>query len=340
MSELSETVPASQRSLLDRRDVLRGGVAVAAFLGHADRKYWPQNRGFEHFYGNLVGEVDYFTKERGGIVDWQRNGKFLQEDGYYTTLIGNEAVRFIEEHDTSRPLFLYFASLTPHAHYQVPQDYLDRYPLIEDKNRQTYAAIISALDDQVGRIVAALEKRNMRDNTIIIFSSDNGGARSALTATGARSEKERKESGGLGLGDEPPASNGKLRGGKGSLHEGGVRVPTIVNWPAKLGPRTIDEPLYMVKIMPTFLALGGGTDSPDHPIDGRDMWPTLAAGNPSPNNDILISVEAVQGAIRNGNWKLFQVATLPCKTELFVLSLDPSEANSLATAHPETVGEL
>ena len=66
-------------------------------LGHADQKYWPQNRGFEHFYGNLVGEVDYFTKDRGGLIDWQRNGKFLKEDGYFTTLIGDEAVRLIEE---------------------------------------------------------------------------------------------------------------------------------------------------------------------------------------------------------------------------------------------------
>jgi arylsulfatase A-like enzyme len=87
-------------------------------LGHADRKYWPQNRGFDHFYGNLVGEVDYFTKERGGIIDWQRDGKFLKEDGYFTTLIGNE-------------------------------------------------------DTQVGRVVAALKQKNLLDNTLIIFSSDN-----------------------------------------------------------------------------------------------------------------------------------------------------------------------
>ena len=80
-------------------------------LGHADQKYWPQNCGFDHFYGNLIGEVDYFTKERGGLVDWQRDGKFFKEDGYYTTLIGNEAVNIIESHDTSIPLFLYVASL-------------------------------------------------------------------------------------------------------------------------------------------------------------------------------------------------------------------------------------
>ncbi len=84
-------------------------------LGHADRKFWPQNRGFDSFYGNLVGEVDYFTKERGGVIDWQRNGNFLKEDGYYTDLIGNEAVNLIQKHDTSKPLFLYVASLAPRA---------------------------------------------------------------------------------------------------------------------------------------------------------------------------------------------------------------------------------
>ena len=89
-------------------------------LGHADQKYWPQNRGFDHFYGNLVGEVDYFTRERGGLIDWQRNGKFLREEEYFTTLIGNEAVKLIDSR-TAKPFFLYFASLAAHAPYQVPK---------------------------------------------------------------------------------------------------------------------------------------------------------------------------------------------------------------------------
>jgi arylsulfatase B len=94
--------------------------------------------------------------------------------------------------------------------------------------------MITELDTQVGRTVDALKQKGMLENTLIIFSSDNGGATSALFATGARSPEERGESGGVGLGAKPPASNGELRGGKGSLHEGGVRVPTIFYWPAKL----------------------------------------------------------------------------------------------------------
>jgi len=310
-------------------------------LGHADRKYWPQNRGFEHFYGNLVGEVDYFTKERGGIIDWQRDGKFIKEDGYFTTLIGNEAVNIIKTHDTSRPLFLYVASLAPHAPYQAPRQEIDAYKTAPgDEHRHTYAAMITELDTQVGRIVAALKQKNMLDNTLIMFSSDNGGATSALFATGARSPEEREESGGVELGAKTPASNGNLRGGKGSLHEGGVRVPAIFYWPGKLAPRIVDEPLDMVDVMPTVLALAGAKGSADHPFDGKDIWTTLAAGQPSPHDDILINVEAFRGAIRKGNWKLVKIALLPGRTELFDLSKDPGEQHNVAGQFPEVVSDL
>ncbi|HKM74641.1 MAG TPA: arylsulfatase [Stellaceae bacterium] len=309
-------------------------------LGHADKKYWPQNRSFDYFYGNVVGEVDYFTRERGGIVDWQRNGKFLKEKGYYTTLIADDAVKLIDQQDGKTPFFLYFASLAPHAPYQVPQKYKDLYPGIRDKNRQAYAGMISALDEDVGRIVAALEKKKLLDNTIILFASDNGGATSALFATGARSAEERKESGGVGLGEKPPASNAPFRGGKGSLYEGGVRVPAFVSWPGHLQPRVINDALHMVDVMPTLLALAGGKGSPDHPMDGRDMWPTLAQGKPSPNEDVLINVEAFRGAVRKGDWKLVKIALLPGKTELFDLARDPGETTNVAEQNPEIVRDL
>ena len=310
-------------------------------LGHADKKFWPQNRGFDHFYGNLVGEVDYFSKERGGIIDWQRDGKFLKEDGYFTTLIGNEAVNIIKTHDTSKPLFLYVASLAPHAPYQAPKADVDAYKdAAGDVHRHTYAAMITDLDTQVGRIVAALKQKNMLDNTLIMFSSDNGGATNALFATGARSPEEREESGGVELGGRTPASNGDLRDGKGSLHEGGVRVPTIFNWPAKLKPGIVNEPMGMVDVMPTVLALAGATGSADHPFDGKNIWPVLAENRPSPHEDILINVEAFRGAIRKGNWKLVKIALLPGKTELFDLSKDPGEKANVAGQFPEIVADL
>jgi len=308
-------------------------------LGHADKKFWPQNRGFDHFYGNLVGEVDYFTKERGGLVDWQRNGKFFTEKGYYTTLIGDEAVRLINKQDKDKPFFLYFASLAPHAPYQATKADQDRYAsTIKDPTRRTYAAMVTSLDDQVGRIVAALEKRGLRENTLIIFSSDNGGPRSAVVASGAHSKEERA-AGGVKQ-ESLPANNGILRGGKGSLYEGGVRTPTIFNWPAKLKPHVVNEPLHMVDIMPTALALAGAKASPDKLLDGKNIWATVAEGKPSPHDDILVNAEAFRGAIIKGKWKLVKIALLPGKTELFDLTADPGEKNDVAEQNPEVVRDL
>jgi arylsulfatase A-like enzyme len=310
-------------------------------LGHADKKYWPQNRGFDHFYGNVMGEVDYFTKERGGVIDWQRNGTFLKEDGYFTTQIGDEAVKLIEEQDGNAPFFLYFASLAPHAPYQVPDAYADVYKnTISSPTRRTYAGMITALDEQIGRMIAALERKGLRDNTLILFSTDNGAPTTGLFATGARSEQERVTSGGVGIHERPPTSNGNLRGGKGSIYEGGVRVVAFANWPTRLKPRVVNEPLHMVDVMPTLLALADGKASPDHPLDGKNIWPTLADEKPSPHEDVLIVVEAFRGAIRKGNWKLVKVALLPGKTELFDVAKDPGETTNVAADHPDIVRDL
>ena len=159
-------------------------------LGNAHRKYWPQNRGFDYFYGNVVGEV---SRERGGLIDWQRNATFLKEQGYYTTLIGNDAVRVIDQQDSKHPFFLYFASLASHAPFQAPQAAIDEYKFVADPLRRTYPAMITSLDVQVGRIVAELDKKGLRDITIILFASDSGGATNGLFAEGAKSNTERAD---------------------------------------------------------------------------------------------------------------------------------------------------
>ncbi len=310
-------------------------------LGHGDRKYWPQNRGFDHFYGNVVGEVDYFAHERGGVIDWQRNGTFLKERGYYMDLIGDEAVKLIGKHDKSKPMFLYFASLAPHAPYQAPKADIDAYKdVFPDEVHRTYAGMITNLDRQIGRVVAALAENGMRENTIIVFTTDNGGATSALFATGARSPEERAESGGVELGAKPPASNAPFSGGKGTLNEGGVRLPAIFNWPAKIKPTVVNEPLHHVDVMPTLLALAGVSGDPSKPFDGKDAWGTIAEGKASPHDDVLINVEAFRGAIRKGNWKLTKIALLPGKTELFDLEKDLSETENVADRNPEVVQDL
>lgn len=308
-------------------------------LGHADKKYWPQNRGFDYFYGNVIGEVDYFTKERGGVIDWQRNGQFLKEEGYYTNQIAKEAVELIQNHDTKAPLFLYMAFLAAHAPYQAPQEYIDRYSNISNPQRRTYAAMITAMDDAIGKVVAALEAKGIQKNTLIIFSSDNGGPVSGLFATGARSPEEREQEG-LTEGAPPPI-NKPYRNGKGTLYEGGVRTVAWMNWSEKIKPGSVvNEPIHMVDIFPTLVDLAGGSLTKGKPLDGKDVWGTITQGKPSPHKDLLINVEVIRGGIRQGNWKLIKVATLPGKTELYDLSKDPSETTNLADKYPDVVKEL
>lgn len=336
-------LPTEERTLPQAlRDAgYRTYMAGKWHLGHADRKYWPNQRGFDHFFGNVVGEVDYFTKERGGVTDWQRNGQPVQPAGYYTRNIGDEAVKLIEQHDPARPMFLYFASLAPHAPYQAPPESIAAYQdVFPDEVRRVYAAMITELDAQVGRLVEALEKKGMRENTLIFFSTDNGGATNALFATGARSPEERSGGGQVALNAKPPASNAPFSGGKGTLREGGVRLPAFVNWPARAKPGVVNAPLQHVDIMPTLLALAGGQGDPARPFDGRDASATIFAGAASPHEDLLINVEAFRGAIRKGKWKLIETALLPGKIELYDLEQDPGETRNVAEQQPEIVREL
>ncbi|MEM9543855.1 MAG: arylsulfatase [Cyanobacteria bacterium P01_E01_bin.42] len=312
-------------------------------LGHASKDYWPQNRGFDHFYGNVMGEVNYFTKERGDVVDWQRNGKQLRikpfKQGYYTELIGDEAVELIHQHDQSKPFFLYFASQAPHTPLQAPTEDIEYYeslfPGDENLDKRTYAAMITSIDEQIGRMLDALEEEGMRNNTLIFFTTDNGG--NAQTTFSAPDSD---------IPDEPPGSNEPFRGGKMTLYEGGVRLPAIVNWPAQLEPAEVYEPLHHVDIMPTLLALAGGEGGLLHPFDGKDAWATIAEKAPSPHEEILINVESYRGAIIRKDkdsghyWKLIKYATLPGKTELFDLSEDKEEQNDLAADRPDIVAEL
>ena len=205
-------------------------------LGHADKKFWPQNRGFDHFYGNVCRRGGLLHTDRGGVIDWQRDGEFLKEDGYYTTLIGDEAVKLIEQHDTSNPLFLYVASLAPHAPYQAPREAVDAYQEYDGE-----AADICSHDyrsrHQVGRSSGAGAEGYARQHSHHLQRATMAVQPvhySQLGHVPGRACGKRRRR----LGEKPPASNGKLRGGKGSLHEGGVRVPTIFNWPARLQPRS------------------------------------------------------------------------------------------------------
>lgn len=295
-------------------------------LGHADPKYWPRQRGFDYQYGPLIGEIDYFTHEQHGVIDWYRNNEKLVEEGYSTTLIGSEAVKLINGHNSSKPLYLYLTFNAPHTPYQAPQQYLDQYQKISDPNRRAYAGSITAMDDQIGLVLAALEKKGMRENTLIIFQSDNGGTRNAMFA---------------GEGDMSkvviPCDNGPYRDGKGSLYEGGTRVVALANWPGHIKAGTIDGMIHVVDMYPTLAGIAGVKLGKNKPLDGLDMWPTISEGRPSPRTEIIYNIEPFRAGVREGDWKMVWRALLPSVPELYNLQQDPSEKNNLAAQNPDEV---
>jgi arylsulfatase A-like enzyme len=299
-------------------------------LGHADRKYWPRQRGFDHQYGPLIGEIDYFTHEQHGVVDWFRDNEQVTEPGYSTTLIGNDAVKLIEGHDVNKPLFVYLTFNAPHAPYQAPQEDLDRYKGIEDPTRRAYAAQITAMDEQIGRVIEAIDKKNMRDNTLIVFQADNGGTRNPMFSGELDMSKVKI-----------PNDNGPYREGKGTLYEGGTRVIALANWPGHIKPGvTINEMIHVVDIMPTLAGLTGASLAKSKPLDGLDVWGTISEGKPSPRTEIIYNVEPFRAGVREGDWKLVWRTPLPESVELFNIASDPYEETNLAAENPEKVTAL
>lgn len=299
-------------------------------LGHADKKYWPKQRGFDYQYGAIIGELDYFTHSESGVLDWFRNNEPVKEEGYTTKLIGADAVRLIERHNPSTPLYLYLAFNAPHTPYQAPQDYIDRYKNIEDPTRRTYAGMVTCLDDEIGRVVAALDKKGMRQNTLILFNSDNGGTRNAMFA-GVMADMSKVKI---------PCDNGPYREGKGTLYEGATRVCALANWPGHIKPATVDGLIHAVDLYPTLAALAGASTRRCKPLDGVNLWNTIAEGKPSPRTEIVYNIEPFRAAVRQGEWKLIWRTLLPSSVDLYNLSADPSEKDNLAAKYPEKVAQL
>ena len=311
-------------------------------LGHSQPAYLPTRRGFDHQYGHYNGELDYFTHVRDGGFDWHRDDRVSREEGYTTFLIAQEAVRIIRDQPANRPLFLYVAFNAVHAPHQVPERYKAPYASLAEP-RRTYAGMVAAEDEAVGQIVAALAAKGLRENTLIVWSSDNGGPRPGEVT-----------------------SNGPLRAGKGTVYEGGVRVCAFVNWPGQIKPgSTVNAPLHMVDWFPTLGRLAGAKVDGNLPLDGRDAWAAITANQPSPHDAILLNTSPKTGAIRMGDWKLVMgggvtetddgEATPAAKAgrkksapkasaahalELYNLAADPGEKNNLASANPAKASEL
>jgi arylsulfatase A-like enzyme len=301
-------------------------------LGHFERAYLPTARGFDHQYGHYNGAIDYFKHDRDGGHDWHRDDKASYDEGYSTHLVAADAVKFINENAGRKPFFLYVPFNAVHSPHQVPEKYKEPYAHLPEP-RRTYAGMLAAMDEALGRIVAALDEKGQRRNTIIIFSSDNGGP-----APGRVTD------------------NGPFRAGKGTLYEGGVRVAACIAWEGRIKPGTVvDQPLHAVDWYPTLLNLAGVSLEQKLPLDGRDAWSAIAQGKASPHAEILLNATPNTGAIRAGDWKLVlngnvgagendgarrPVDSGRVSIELFNLADDPYEKKNLAESNPDKVKEL
>ncbi len=299
-------------------------------LGEFQPEYLPTHRGFDHQYGNWFGAIDYFTHMRGKVLDWHRDDQPSDDQGYSTLLDAKEACRLIREKNPAKPLFLYLPFNAVHAPHQVPPSYTQPFDKLKGV-RKTYAGMVAAMDEAVGQVLAALDEAKIRDNTLIIFSSDNGGPSPGIVT-----------------------SNGPLRAGKGTIYEGGIRVCAAVNWPGHIpAGKTVSEPVQSVDWYPTLLKLAGGSIDQKLPLDGMDIWPVLTAGAKTPHEALLLcGTRMDRTAIRMGDWKLLLSASekdaeeasddeaASGKVELYNLADDLGEKNDLAKANPDKVKEL
>jgi len=326
-------------------------------LGHSHISQTPIRRGFDQFYGHLLGAIDYYEHSRFGGIDWQRDGQTLHEEGYTTDLVGQEAARIIAERDPAKPLFLYVPFNAPHSPMQAPQELVDRYAEISsvpnlrahaefiesvadrlgisveqaagildpagDAPRAVFAAMVHSMDVAVGRILAALDEAGIAEDTLVLFFSDNGGH--------------------ISLG----ASNTPLRGEKSTVFEGGIRVPAAVRWPAGLeGGRRVSQTISVMDVFPTLLAAAGVAAQNALPFDGVDRWPQIQGAEPVAPGEIFFGVNGVVGrqeALRLGRWKLVRALGFEGdapRIMLFDVEADPLEQTDLASQEPTRVADL
>jgi arylsulfatase A-like enzyme len=297
-------------------------------------EWGPNKFGFDHTYGSLAGGVgpyDHHYKKGPFTETWHRNGERIQEEGHVTDLIAREAVAFLEKKRTA-PFFLYVPFTAVHIPIDEPQEWLDKNSQLSDPGDRLHAATASHMDGAIGRILAALDKAGHRDDTLVLFFSDNGGH-------GPTQNNDTKYPG-----KYPDAIVGRdnrpLRGKKTELYEGGIRSSTIVRYPGVLAPGTIEAPLHAADWMPTLTRLVGYTPPRDLHWDGQDIWPTLtgSGGVPADRTLYWLGVRNRAQALRLGRWKLHAPAGQ--RAELFDLAADPSEANDVAKANPDIVADL
>ena len=323
-------------------------------LGHAQMSYHPNQRGFEHFYGHLHTEVGYFSPFANmGGSDFQRNGETIYDEGYETFLLADEVTRFIRQRDKSKPFFIYMPFLAPHTPLAAPQQLKEKYANINtdlaparsrhtDATRRSakaqgrpsarpvYAAVVDAMDQAIGQVLTTLDEEQLSENTLVMFFSDNGGA--AYSVGGA--------------------DNAPLRGGKGETFEGGIRVVSLLRWPAAIKAGSVSEQvMHVFDVFPTLAAAAGVVMQNSKKLDGENLWPSIQSGQPTPRSKPLFFTSEIpifgnfNFAAIDGNWKLVQeVKQTLVETNttnwLFNLSEDPNEYDDLSAAQPQRVAAL
>jgi arylsulfatase A-like enzyme len=309
-------MPLSEITIADvlRKEGYATGVFGKWHLG-IEPAYHPLKRGFDEFYGFLGhGAHDYFNLKRTTPYNSiYRNDRIIDDTGYLTDNLGREAVSFIERHH-EKPFFLYLPFNAVHFPLQAPEADIRRFHS-GDPNRDIYLAMLYRMDLAVGKVLDALKRYDLEENTLVIFLSDNGGARNNH------------------------ANNGVLRDFKHSVYEGGIRVPFLASWPARLPKNTVSHtPVISLDIFPTFCAAVGATPPGDRIYDGKNFLPLLLGDVKGPLHEALFwDGDERKQAVRAGTWKLVDVQG---KLELYDLDSDVSEKNDRAGQYPDVVKRL
>lgn len=312
-------LPLDQKTLADR--LKAAGYSTCAVgkwhLGGGE-KYLPMARGFDEFYGT-VANTPFFNPPN--FIDSRLSPKVtpVKDDSFYTTdAYAERAVDWLGK-QKDKPFFLYMPFNAQHAPLQATKKYLDRFPNIEDEKRRTFAAMMSAMDDAVGKVLAKVREMGQEENTLVVFFSDNGGPTMQTTS-----------------------KNDPLRGRKATTLEGGIRVPFSMQWKGTLpAGTTYDQPMIQLDIAATALAAAGIRPDADAKLDGVDLLPYTTGKIKEPPHPTLFWRFGQQWAVRKGDWKLVASAVDGVKNvKLYNLKDDIGESKDLAEAMPDKVKEL
>ena len=305
-------------------------------LGMAKEEFWPTNRGFDTSYGHMSGGIGYFDHTAAGRLDWHRNGKSLEEEGYSTELIANEAINIIQNKDKDRPLFLYVAFNAPHTPIEAPLKNIESFAYLDDKKDQVYAANVNALDFEIGKILKAIEEEGILNETIILFFSDNGPVFDIDPIVKVIAPNLINAKG----------STAGLKGSKTSAFEGGIRVPAVIWWKGVIEKSKSDQFFFVQDILPTLLSASGISISNNTKFDGKDKWINLTTNTIIPPENAFIGSRVIsdERALFNDEWKLYsskpQLIPVSASYKLFNIIKDPYEKNDLSEVKSEVFKKM